>query len=84
VTEDSAILEMSCHDAVQQRITTQVITFDGHGTHLRPVALRYSWPSELDLMAQQAGLRLHDRYGGWDRQPFDSASHGHVSVYQRP
>jgi SAM-dependent methyltransferase len=84
VTEDSAILEMSCHDAVQQRITTQIITFDGHGTHLRPVALRYAWPSELDLMAQQAGLRLRERYSGWDRQPFDSTSLGHVSVYQRP
>ena len=83
MTEDSAILELSCHDAVQQRITTQIITFDGQGTHLRPVALRYAWPSELDLMAQQAGLRLRERYSGWDRQPFDSDSDSHVSVYQR-
>ena len=83
VTEDSAILEVSRHDAAQQRITTQMITFDGQGTHLRPVALRYSWPSELDLMAQQAGLRLRERYSDWDRQPFDSTSRGHVSVYQR-
>jgi len=83
VTEDSAILEVSRHDAAQQRVTTQIITFDGQGTHLRPVALRYSWPSELDLMAQQAGLRLRGRYRGWDRQPFDSSSDGHVSVYGR-
>ena len=83
VTEDSAILELSRHDLAHQRITTQVVTFDGQGTHLRPVALRYSWPSELDLMAQQASLRLRERYGGWDKQPFDSASGGHVSVYQR-
>jgi SAM-dependent methyltransferase len=83
VTEDSAILEVSHHDRAQQRITTQMITFDGHGTHLRPVALRYSWPSELDLMAQQAGLRLRERYSDWDRRPFDSSSQGHVSVYQR-
>ena len=53
------------------------------GAHLRPVALRYCWPSELDLMAQQADLRLRERHGGWDRRPFDSASGGHVSVYQR-
>ena len=83
VTEDSAILEVSRHDRAQQRVITQMITFDGHGTRLRPVAIRYSWPSELDLLAQQAGLRLRERYGGWDRQPFDSASRGHVSVYQR-
>jgi hypothetical protein len=83
VTEDSAVLELACHDVVEQRITIQAVTFDAQGTHLRPVALRYSWPGELDLMAQQAGLRLRERYGGWDRQPFDSASRGHVSVYQR-
>jgi hypothetical protein len=62
VTEDSAVLEVSRHDAAHQRVTTQIVTFDGQGTHLRPVALRYSWPRELDLMAQQAGLRLRERY----------------------
>jgi SAM-dependent methyltransferase len=83
VTEESAILELSRHDATQQRITTQVITFDGQGIDLRPVALRYSWPGELDLMARQAGLRLRERYSGWDRQPFGNSSGGHISVYQR-
>ena len=28
------------------------------GVHLRPVAIRYRWPSELDLMAAQGGIRL--------------------------
>jgi hypothetical protein len=83
VTEDSAIIELSRHDVAQQRITTQIVTLDGQGTHLRPVALRYSWPSELDLMAQQAGLQLRERYGDWGRRPSDSSSRGHVSVYQR-
>jgi SAM-dependent methyltransferase len=83
VTEDSALFELSRHDAVRQRVTTQIVTLDEDGMHLRPVAIRYSWPSELDLMAGQAGLRLAERYGGWDRRPFDSVSGGHVSVYQR-
>jgi SAM-dependent methyltransferase len=83
VTEDSAVFELSRHDAAQQRVATQIVTLDADGTHLRPVAIRYSWPSELDLMAGQAGLCLADRYGGWDRRPFDSSSGGHVSVYQR-
>jgi SAM-dependent methyltransferase len=83
VTEQSATFEFSRHDAAQQRVTAQIVTLDQDGTHLRPVALRYSWPSELDLMARQAGLRLADRYASWDRRPFDSASGGHVSVYQR-
>jgi hypothetical protein len=50
---------------------------------MRPVAIRYSWPSELDLMAAQAGLRLAERHGDWHRRPFDSASGGHVLVYLR-
>lgn len=83
VTEDSAIVELSRHDAVQQRVTTQVVTLDGGGIHLRPVAIRYSWPGELDLMAGQAGLVLADRYAGWDRRPFDSASGQHISVYRQ-
>lgn len=83
VTEDSAIIEVSVHDKVQQRVTTQMITLDGQGMRTRPVAIRYSWPAELDLMAGQAGLRLTERYSGWHRRPFTSASDGHVSVYQR-
>jgi hypothetical protein len=47
VTEDSAIIEVSVHDRVHQRVTTQMITLDGPGIHLRPVAIRYSYPAEL-------------------------------------
>jgi hypothetical protein len=83
VTEDCAIMELSRHDAAGQRVNTQIITLSGQGIQLRPVAIRYSWPSELDLMAERAGLRLRERYGDWDRRPFTSASTGHVSVYQR-
>jgi hypothetical protein len=28
------------------------------------------WPSELDLMAEFAGLRLRERWGGWKHEPF--------------
>ena len=83
VAEDSAILELSRHDTAEQRITTQIVTLDGQGVQLRPVALRYSWPSELDLMAERADLRLLERHSSWDRQPFTNASSTHVSVYQR-
>jgi hypothetical protein len=49
-----------------------------------PVALRYCWPSELDLMAALAGLRLRERYADWSRAPFGPDSRGHVSVYESP
>ena len=45
--------------------------------------LRLVSPAELDLMAQLAGLRLHARYGGWQREPFTTDSSMHVSVYGR-
>jgi hypothetical protein len=39
-----------------------------------PVVQRYAWPSELDLMARIAGLRLKQRWGGWNQEPFNSNS----------
>ena len=44
---------------------------------------RYVWPSELDLMAQLAGLRLRDRRAGWSGEPFTSDSTSQVAVYER-
>jgi len=45
---------------------------------------RYVWPSELDLMAELAGMRLRDRWSGWTRAPFTSESTKHVSVWESP
>jgi SAM-dependent methyltransferase len=44
---------------------------------------RYAWPSELDLMAQMAGMTLRERWGGWHREPFTDDSSGHVTVWQK-
>lgn len=48
------------------------------------VPFRYTWPSELDLMAQLAGMRLRSRWGGWEREPFTSETTKHVSVWEKP
>jgi SAM-dependent methyltransferase len=48
------------------------------------VPFRYAWPSELDLMAQLAGMTLRERWGGWKREPFTSDSRKHVSVWEKP
>jgi hypothetical protein len=52
------------------------------GNRLFPVRLRYAWPSEMDLMARLAGMRLRERWGGWHREPFTDESVKHVSVYE--
>jgi hypothetical protein len=44
---------------------------------------RYVWPSELDLMAELAGLRLRERWAGWTRETFTSDSRQHVSVWEK-
>jgi SAM-dependent methyltransferase len=45
---------------------------------------RYVWPSELDLMAQLAGMTLRERWEDWQRRPFTSDSDKHVSVWEKP
>ena len=47
------------------------------------IPFRYVWPSELDLMARLAGMTLHERWSGWQREPFTSESTKHVAVWQK-
>jgi SAM-dependent methyltransferase len=44
---------------------------------------RYVWPSELDLMAQLAGMTLRERWSDWRRAPFTSDSQNHISVWEK-
>jgi SAM-dependent methyltransferase len=44
---------------------------------------RYVWPSELDLMAQLAGMTLRERWSDWNRAPFTSDSRSHISVWEK-
>jgi SAM-dependent methyltransferase len=44
---------------------------------------RYAWPAELDLMAELAGMRLRERWAGWEREPFTADSRQHVSVWEK-
>ncbi len=50
---------------------------------MTPIVQRYSWLSELDLMARIAGLCLKERWGGWSKEPFTTKSENCVSVYGR-
>jgi len=72
------------YDVVTQRFSSQHYVFADGRVEAHPVEFRYAWPSELDLMARLAGLRLRDRWAGWQREPFTSLSRAHVSVYEKP
>ena len=76
-------LEAALHDPVRQLLEFQRIRITQDGVRMVPLPMRYAWPSEIDLMARLAGLSLRDRWGGWDRRPFDASSKMHVSVYQK-
>jgi hypothetical protein len=82
VTETSVLLSITQHDRAAQRIQMQHITIAEDGIRMLPVAHRYSWPSELDLMARLAGLRLRERHSDWQRRPYGPESKTHISVYE--
>ena len=70
-------------DPARQLISTDTVLFAGAQQHVLPVRERYIWPAELDLMAQFAGLQLHQRWSGWEKGSFTAASTGHVTVYRK-
>jgi SAM-dependent methyltransferase len=72
------------YDVVTQRFSSQHFYIVDGKVEAFPVEFRYVWPSELDLMARLAGMRLQDRWAGWRREPFTALSQGHVSVYEKP
>ena len=80
---DEVRLDVGRHDAATQRLEESHVALSRRGVHVHPIVTRYAWPSELDLMARIAGLRLKGRWGGWSREPFSSTSSTHVSVYGR-
>lgn len=79
---DAVYLEASVHDPVGQRVRTQQVMISERGIRLYPVELRYAWPSELDLMARLAGLRLRERWADWGREPVTASTLMRVSVYE--
>lgn len=76
-------IDVSQHDPVKQRVTSQHLVFTESGLRLFPVEIRYVWPSELDLMARVAGLVLVHRWGDWRGGAFTENSDKHISVYGR-
>jgi hypothetical protein len=72
------------YDVVTQRLSGQHYYFKDGQVEASPTEMRYAWPSELDLMARLAGMRLEHRWGGWEREPFTALSPAHVSVYVKP
>ena len=75
-------MDVSQHERADQRVFGHKVAVRDGGIHLYPIQIRYVWPSEMDLMAQLAGLRLRERWSDWKRSPFTSQSGKHISLYE--
>jgi SAM-dependent methyltransferase len=75
-------LDVCTYDPVTQILDENHVRIGAGGIDFGPISCRLAWPSELDLMARLAGLRLVDRWGGWHKQPYTGRDM-HVSVYAR-
>lgn len=82
ITPDEVLLDVGKHDAIAQRVVSQKIVITEGNIRLYPAQMRYCWVSELDLMAQLAGLHLRERWSDWKREPFTSESGKHISIYE--
>jgi len=71
------------YDVARQGLVSHHYWIEGDKVEVFSPPFRYVWPSELDLMAQLAGMTLRERYAGWKREPFTSESEKHVSVWER-
>jgi SAM-dependent methyltransferase len=83
IAADEVRFDVGRHDPVAQILDESHVYLTREGVRLAPIVARYAWPSEMDLMARIAGLRLHDRWGGWQGEPFTATSRRHISVYGR-
>lgn len=72
------------YDVVTQVLYSHHYRFSDDKYELFSAPYRYVWPSELDLMARLAGMRLRERWSDWTRKPLTSESTSHISVWEKP
>src|SRR5262249_55946850 len=72
------------YDVVTQQAFSHHFSLVDGRWELESMPFRYVWPSELDLMAELAGMRLRERWADWNREPFTRESRKHVSVWEKP
>lgn len=83
VSPDEVVLYAQEVDVANQHIfRCAIVIRDGEAPRIHPSASRYCRPAEIDAMARSAGMQLRDRWGGWDKRPFDATCTRHVSVYE--
>ncbi|MER9158373.1 class I SAM-dependent methyltransferase [Mesorhizobium sp. M0778] len=83
VDEYRAMVRFTRHDPNNQMYIMQDLWINRGGLRTLPTKLRYVYPSELELLTRIVGLELVERWGDWERRPFDTSSMRHMSVYRK-
>jgi SAM-dependent methyltransferase len=83
IAVDHVVLDVCRYDPVTQILDENHVRTGAEGLVFSPIRLRLAHPPEFDLMARIAGLRLRERWGGWNGEPYTATSWRHVSVYER-
>jgi hypothetical protein len=83
-TDDFTIRMNIAHvDLCSQTVRSNRATMAASWTQRCAVRLRFVWPSELDLLARIAGLRLQQRWTDWNHGRDFARSRRFISVYER-
>ena len=72
------------YDVVSQTVQSHHMRVRNQVVERSSIPFRYVWPSELDLMARIADLKLPARWGGWQQEPFTNTSRYHESDWEKP
>jgi SAM-dependent methyltransferase len=84
IAADRVVLSVSTQDPEHQLAEGQFVEItEAGGVRLRPWSIRYSSPGELDEMATDVGFHVEHRWASFAREPFDTDSQRHVTVYRR-
>lgn len=80
---DRVVLSVSVHDADARTLEGQFVEFtESGGVRLRPWAVRYRTPAELDEVCRTHGLELEHRWSAFGVHTFPDGADRHVSVYR--
>jgi len=81
--EDITLVDASRHDSDAQRVDSEHICIRANGVSVVKFSIVYAYSSQLDAMANDAGLRLRARYGGWRGEARRGDEDPFVAIYER-
>lgn len=83
VGTDGAVMRLTMLSPNDQVLRIQKFGMGVEGITVLPNRLRFTYPSELDLIARLAGFDVEVRWRDWERHRFTATSDNLVAVYRK-